>query len=69
MDRGYSFSAELLQMMLSEERQKFVSALDKGVSWKELNRIRVHIAQINHRLDSLNKANRGRDRYEEHGRG
>ena len=53
MDRGYTFSPELLQMMLSEERQKFVSALGRGVSWKELNRIRKNIAQINHMLDSM----------------
>ena len=69
MDRGYIFSAELLQMMLSEERQKFVSALGRGASWKELNRIRKHIAQINHQLDSMNNTNRGQGRYEDNGRG
>jgi hypothetical protein len=60
MDRGHRFSPELLQMMLSEERQKFVSALG-GASWKELNRIRKNIAQINALLDSTNVGNRGQD--------
>ena len=69
MDRGYTFSPELLQMMLSEERQKFVSALGRGVSWKELNRIRKNIAQINHMLDSIKPTDRGLGRYEDNGRG
>ena len=52
MDREYTFSAELLKMMLSEERQKFVSALGEGASWRELNRIRQTINQLNSLLDS-----------------
>lgn len=57
MERGYEFSPELLQMMLSEERQKFVSALGTGASLRELNRIRKNIIQINDRLDSINARN------------
>jgi hypothetical protein len=59
MERGHAFSADLLQMMLSEERQKFVSALGSGASWRELKRIRKNIIQINDHLDSLNKDQRG----------
>jgi hypothetical protein len=65
MDRGYTFSAELLQMMLSEERQKFVSALGQGASWGELNRIKRNINQINSLLDSTKDAN---DRNRSQGR-
>lgn len=54
MDRGYAFSAELLRMMLSEERQKFISALENGTSWRELKRIRKNISEINRLLDSTN---------------
>jgi hypothetical protein len=54
MDRGFRFSADLLRMMLSEERQKFVSALGRGASWKELLRIRKTIDQLNKLLDSRN---------------
>ena len=57
MDRGYTFSAELLQMMLREERQKFLSALGKGASWKQLKTIRKNIIQISTLLDSTQ--NRG----------
>lgn len=52
MDRGYPFSPELLRMMLSEERQKFVSALEQGASWKQLNQIKKTINQLNNLLDS-----------------
>ena len=52
MERGYTFSTELLQMMLSEERQKFVSALGRGASWKQLRTIRKNIIQISNLLDS-----------------
>ena len=56
MARGYAFSPELLRMMLSEEREKFVNALGKGASWKELNRIRQHINELNNLLDSATGA-------------
>jgi hypothetical protein len=59
MERGYGFSSDLLQMMLSEERQKFVSALGRGASWWELKRIRKNIIQINDLLDSLKRDQRG----------
>jgi hypothetical protein len=52
MDREYTFSPDLLKMMLSEERQKFVKALGNGASWRELNRIRETINQLNSLLDS-----------------
>ena len=52
MDREYTFSPELLKMMLSEERRKFVTALGDGASWRELNRIRKTINQLNSLLDS-----------------
>ena len=52
MEREYTFSPELLKMMLSEERQKFVTALGEGASWRELNRIRQTINQLNGLLDS-----------------
>lgn len=54
MNQGYTFSQELLRMMLSEERQKFVAALGRGSSWRELNRIRKTINQLNILLDSAN---------------
>ena len=57
MEESYSFSPELLRMMLSEERQKFIAALGKSASWKELNRIRRTISQINELLDSYNTRN------------
>ncbi len=57
MERVYLFSPELLKMMLSEERQKFVSALDQGAAWRELNRIRKTINQLNKLLDSSNDIN------------
>ena len=56
MEREYTFSPELLKMMLSEERQKFVNALDEGASWRQLNRIRKTINQLNSLLDSLNQS-------------
>ena len=65
MDRGYRFDPGLLPMMLSEERQKFVPALGKA-SWKELNRIRKNIAQINALLDSTNVGSSGHRRSELH---
>jgi|GEM_PF-4585630 len=52
MERDYNFSPELLQMMLSEERQRFVSGIDNGASWGELHRIRKTINEINNLLDS-----------------
>ena len=66
MDRGYRYHPELLQMMLSEERQKFVSALGKA-SWKELNRIRKNIAQINALLDSMSAGGSGHPRSDRNG--
>ena len=57
MEESYSFSPEFLRMMLSEERQKFIAALGKSASWKELNRIRRTISQINELLDSYNTRN------------
>ncbi|MBC7829545.1 MAG: hypothetical protein H7122_17505 [Chitinophagaceae bacterium] len=59
MGRGYSFSPELLRMMLSEERQKFVAALGVEASWKELNRIRKTINQLNGLLDAENRLEDG----------
>ena len=56
MEREYTFSPELLKMMLSEERQKFVNALGEGASWRQLNRIRKTINQLNSLLDSLNQS-------------
>ena len=60
MNREYTFSPELLQMMLSEERQKFVSALGRGAHWQELTMIRNNITEINKLLDSGNEVNRHR---------
>jgi hypothetical protein len=57
MGREYTFSPELLRMMLSEERQKFVSALSHGASWRELNRIRKTINQLNDLLDASDNSN------------
>ena len=59
MDRGYSFSPELLRMMLSEERQKFLEALGHEASWRQLNRIRKTISQLNKLLDSANDRTSG----------
>ena len=56
MDGEYTFTPELLRMMLSEERQKFVSALGRA-SWRELNRIRKTINRLNELLDSSNDMN------------
>jgi hypothetical protein len=55
MDRDYTFSPELLLLMLSEERQKFITALGHGASWKDLSRIRKTIDQLNKMLDSSAK--------------
>lgn len=60
MNRGYMFSADLLQMMLSEERQKFIAALGSGASWRELRLIRKNIIQINNHLDSVSDTSYGR---------
>ena len=66
MDRGYNFSPDLLRLMLSEENQKFVTALGKGASWRELNKIRQHISELNKLLDAAsgtrsNIESKGRD--------
>ena len=53
METGPIFTPELLKMMLSEERQKFLLALEEGSSWKDLSRIRKNISQINELLDSI----------------
>jgi hypothetical protein len=55
MEREYTFSPDLLRMMLSEERQKFVSALSQGSSWRELNRIKKTINQLNELLDTTER--------------
>jgi hypothetical protein len=55
MEREYIFRPELLRMMLSEERQKFISALGSGASWRELRRIRKTIAELNELLDSTER--------------
>ena len=56
MKREFSpFSAELLRMMISEERQKFLAALGDGASWRELNRIRKNISRLNNLLDSSSR--------------
>jgi len=57
--REYSFSPELLRMMLSEERQKFSVALGQGASWRELNQIRKTINQLNKLLDFSENKNPG----------
>ena len=67
MERGYGFSVELLQMMLSEERQKFVSALGRGASWRELRTIRKNIIQISNVLDD-SMENQRRDAVNRSGR-
>ena len=61
MSRGYMFSPELLKMMLSEERQKFVSALGRGASWIQLNLIRKNIRQINNLLESVDDVRSDRE--------
>ena len=49
--REKRFSPDLLRMMLTEEREKFLSALEAGSSWKELSRIRKNISQLNQLID------------------
>jgi hypothetical protein len=61
MERGYTFTPELLRMMLSEERQKFLSALGRGASFGELKRIRQTINQLNELLDSSDRIGRNTD--------
>lgn len=57
MNREYTFSPELLRMMLAEERQKFVEELGHGASWRKLNRIKKTVNQLNNLLDSENNLN------------
>lgn len=52
MHGGYAFNAELLRMMLSEEREKFVTQLGAGASWVELNKTRQQINELTNLLDA-----------------
>ena len=60
MEGGHMFTTELLQLMLKEERQKFVTRLGTGASWRELNVIRKNINQINKLLDD-SRSQQGRN--------
>ena len=52
MEGGQIFTTELLQMMLNEERQKFVAGLGAGSSLRELHTIKNNIQQIYKLLDT-----------------
>lgn len=47
------FSAELLQMMREEEREKFLAALKEGASWGQLYQIRNTIRRLNKMIEDV----------------
>ena len=63
MEKKSAFTPELLKMMLTEERQKFVSALGDGASWKVLENIRKNINKIYDVLDSVDRNNDHQNRH------
>ena len=64
MEDQNQFSRELLQMMMEEEREKFLAALKEGASWGQLYQIRNNIRKINEMLETAE-----RDRSSDHDKG
>lgn len=59
MEREYNnFDPKLLQMMINEEREKFVSALKNGASWVQLYKIRSTIRRLNEMLEASDGGHR-----------